>query len=231
MSGKLIVGADDFGRNKDNTDAIVFAHKFGVISSTTVLTERSAFDYAAKIVKKYPNLKTGLHIDLDHIFFMEEPKGFFKRLPKVTSNMKGRIEGEIDRQLEKFLKSGLVLSHFDSHHHSHMHLDVLPIVAKKAKELNIPIRFHRDYYNCSKFLYRNLEKEVLIPILKEFNLKYPQFCYNRFALTGDYKIGEVVLHPGFSERWRAYDLATSCNPELKDKIKQNNIEIISFADL
>jgi predicted glycoside hydrolase/deacetylase ChbG (UPF0249 family) len=68
MNKMLIVNGDDFGCNKDSTDAIIFAHKYGVLSSTTVMTERGAFDYAAKIIKENPNLKPGLHIDLAQFF-------------------------------------------------------------------------------------------------------------------------------------------------------------------
>ncbi|MCA6071695.1 MAG: ChbG/HpnK family deacetylase [Endomicrobium sp.] len=231
MIKKLIVNADDFGRNKDNTEAIVFAHRYGVLSSTTVMTEKESFNYAAKLIKENPNLKTGLHIDLDCIFLMREPNRFYKRLEKITLAMKIKIQDAINMQLEKFLKAGFILSHLDSHHHAHMHPEVLPFVAKKAKELNAPIRFHNGYYDCSKFLYRNLEKNVLIPILKEFNLKYPYFLRDKFDLQSDYEVGEVMMHPGFTERWRAFDLAKCCNPELKRQIKENNIQISSFAEL
>jgi predicted glycoside hydrolase/deacetylase ChbG (UPF0249 family) len=231
MTKKIIVNADDFGRNKENTEAIIFAHKYGVLSSTTVLTEREAFGYASELIKENPNLKTGLHIDLDYIFLMKEPNRFYKRLEKITSIMKVKIQDAISTQLDKFLKAGFALSHLDSHHHAHMHPDVLPIVAKKAKELNVPIRFHNGYYDCSKYFYRNLEKDVLVPILKEFNLKYPYFLRDKFDLKSDYEVGEVMLHPGFVERWRAFDLAQCCDPEIKRQIKENNIQIASFADL
>jgi predicted glycoside hydrolase/deacetylase ChbG (UPF0249 family) len=80
-------------------------------------------------------------------------------------------------------------------------------------------------------LYRNLEREVLVSILKEFNLKYPYFLRDKFDFQATFEVGEVMLHPGFVERWRALDLAKCCNPELKRQIKENNIQIISFADL
>jgi predicted glycoside hydrolase/deacetylase ChbG (UPF0249 family) len=32
MRKKLIVNGDDFGYNKDSTDAIIFAHNYGVLS-------------------------------------------------------------------------------------------------------------------------------------------------------------------------------------------------------
>jgi len=229
MSKKLIVNGDDFGSDKDRTDAIIFAHKYGLLSSTTVMTERHAFDYAAKIIKENPNLKTGLHIDLDQIFLMDVPKGFFKRLVKVTPYMKEQIKVAINKQLDKFLKAGFTLSHFDSHHHAHMHPEVFPIVAKKAKELNVPVRFCRKYY-CGRS-YRWIEQEILIPILKELDLRYNQAFSNQFILTDDYEVGEVMLHPSFLDKSGAFELAKCVSPDLKNQIKENNIEIISFADL
>jgi predicted glycoside hydrolase/deacetylase ChbG (UPF0249 family) len=231
MRKRLIVNADDFGRNVENTNAIIIAHKYGILSSTTVMVRRYSFDLACKLIKENPTLRTGLHIDLDSIFSMKEPNRFYKRLEKVTKSMGIKIKDEIDKQLEKFLKAGFSLTHLDSHHHSHMHPDVLPIVAAKAKELNVPIRFHNGYYSKSKFFYKNLEKEVLVPILKHFGVKYPYFLRDQFDLDLYYAVGEVMVHPGFREVWRMYDTARCLDPELKRRIEEKNIEIISFADL
>jgi predicted glycoside hydrolase/deacetylase ChbG (UPF0249 family) len=160
---------------------------------------------------------------------MDVPKGFFKRLVKVTPYMKEQIKVAINTQLDKFLKAGFTLSHFDSHHNAHMHPEVFPIVAQKAKELNVPVRFCRKYY-CGK-AYHWIEQEVLIHILKELDLKYPQVFSNQFMLTEDYEVGEVMLHPKFLDKSGAFELAKCVSPDLKIKIKENNIEIISFADL
>ena len=215
MRKRLIVNADDFGRNVENTNAIIVAHKYGILSSTTVMVKRQAFDFAWKLIKENPTLKTGLHIDLDFIFLMKEPNRFYKRLIKVTSPMKIKIKDEINKQLDKFLKTGFSLTHLDSHHHAHMHPDVLPMVAAKAKELNVPIRFYNGYYNKSNFFYRNLEKKILVPILNHFGLKYPYFLRDQFNLDLDYEVGEVMMHPGFREVWRTYDTARCLDPDLK----------------
>ncbi|MDR2067130.1 MAG: ChbG/HpnK family deacetylase [Endomicrobium sp.] len=231
MKKKLIVNADDFGKRVDITQAIIFAHKYGVLSSTTVMTRAEAFELASKCIKETPNLKTGLHIDLDFIFLMKEPNRFYKKLIKITQSMKIKIKDEINKQLDEFLKAGFVLTHLDSHHHAHMHPEVLPIVASKAKELGVPIRFHNGYYDTSKFFYKNLEKEVLIPILKHFDVKYPYFLRDKIDLDSNYEVGEVMMHPGFLEKWRIYDLVRCLNPELKKNIEEKNIEIVSFSDL
>ncbi|MDR0617173.1 MAG: ChbG/HpnK family deacetylase [Endomicrobium sp.] len=231
MKKKLIVNADDFGKSVDITRAIIFAHRYGVLSSTTVMTRGIAFEFASKLIKETPNLKTGLHIDLDSIFLMREPNRFYKKLIKITHPMKIKIKDEINKQLDEFLKAGFVLTHLDSHHHSHMHPEVLPIVASKAKELGVLIRFYNGYYDSSKFFYKNLEKEVLIPILKHFDLKCPYFFIDNFDLDSNYEAGEVMIHPGFLERWRAWDFVKCLNPELKKNIEEKNIEIVSFSDL
>ncbi|MDR1696354.1 MAG: ChbG/HpnK family deacetylase [Endomicrobium sp.] len=227
---KLIVNADDFGYRREINNAIIFAHRNGVVTDTTVLTQREGFDHAITLIKENPNLKTGLHIDLDAIYMMREPNRFFKRIPKVTPAMLIIVKDAIDKQLDKFLKAGFALSHFDSHHHAHMHPEVLPLVAKKAKEYNVPIRFFNGYYNCSKFLYKNLEKEVLLPILKEFGTRHPYFLIDKFDLDSDYNTGEVMMHPGFKERWRNVDLAKCCNPELKQELSEKNVEAVSFEE-
>jgi predicted glycoside hydrolase/deacetylase ChbG (UPF0249 family) len=52
MKKRLIINADDFGKRVDITQAIIFAHKYGVLSSTTVMTRAEAFELASKFIKK-----------------------------------------------------------------------------------------------------------------------------------------------------------------------------------
>jgi hypothetical protein len=40
-----------------------------------------------------------------------------------------------------------------------------------------------------------------------------------------------MLHPSFLDKSGAFELAQSVNTDLKNQIKENNVEIISFADL
>jgi hypothetical protein len=48
------------------------------------------------------------------------------------------------------------------------------------------------------FFIKIFEKEVLIPILKHFDLKYPYFLRNKIDLDSNYEGGGVVMmYPGF----------------------------------
>ena len=227
---KIIVNADDFGYRKDINEGIIFAHKNGIVKSTTVLTDRDAFEDAVFLSKENPALKTGIHIDLD--IFMDingdvadiSSVSNFK-LPKPD---KDQIAGAINRQLDKFLNAGLKLSHLDGHHHAHMHPDILPIVAQKAKELNVPVRFVESFYN--DFQLSQQMKQMLL----DLNIKFcPHFINGWYwgNVDENFTLAELMTHPGLNEMWREFETAKCCDPALKEHLAKNNIEIISFEDI
>ncbi|MDR1195966.1 MAG: ChbG/HpnK family deacetylase [Endomicrobium sp.] len=227
---KLIVNADDFGYRKDVNKGIIYAYKNGIVKSTTVLTGRDAFEEAVAFLKENPELKTGLHIDLDK--YINIRKDFTDlamisefKLPKPE---KQEIAGEIDRQLDKFLNAGLKLSHFDGHHNVHMHPEILPLTAQKAKEMNVPIRFFPSFYADE-----NLANEMK-KILKDFEIRYcPHFINGWYwgNVDEDFSIAELMTHPGFNEMWREFEMAKCCDPALKSYLKEKNIELVSFGDI
>ena len=61
---KLIVNADDFGFNKEITDGIIRCHQQGCVTSTTLMANMLAADYAADRSKTHTNLSVGVHLNL-----------------------------------------------------------------------------------------------------------------------------------------------------------------------
>lgn len=224
---RIIVNADDFGYREDINRGIIYAHKNGIVKSATILTDREAFESAVSLAKENPGLKTGLHLDLDGFFDILRPEGKIGDFKSGTFD-KYKITDSINRQTDKFLHSGLRLSHIDGHHHAHLHPLVLPIVANKAKEFNIPLRFFGSFYNDPALA------GEMAGMLDGLGVKYcPHFINGWYWRNVDenFELAELMTHPGFNEMWREFEIAKCCDPVLKAYLAEKNIEIISFEDI
>ena len=227
---RIIVNADDFGYRKDINKGIIYAHKNGIVTNTSVLTERDAFEDAVSLAKENPGLKNGLHIDLDtfvdinrDVIGVASVSSF-----QVTKPDKQKILNSMNMQIDKFLNSGLKLSHLDGHHHAHMHPEIFPLVAQKAKELNVPVRFFEWFYDDF-----NLAQQMK-QILLDLNVKFcPHFINGWYwgNVDEDFQLAELMTHPGFNEMWREFETAKCCDPVLKTYLNEKHIELISFEDI
>lgn len=152
----LTVNADEFGLTDKINEAILRAHKEGIVTSTTLMVNTKAFKYAARIAEFNPSLEVGLHLNLTFgkpisraASLIDEKGLFFNRkqfllrlfLNKVNSE---DIEDELNAQIDKFTSSGLELFHIDSHQHIHLHPKLMGIFIKIAKKNNVVIRCPKD---------------------------------------------------------------------------------------
>jgi len=60
----LIVNGDDFGASRGINRGIVAAHEGGILTSASLLVDRAASAEAAALVRAYPRLSVGLHLEL-----------------------------------------------------------------------------------------------------------------------------------------------------------------------
>ena len=132
---KIIINADDLGISHEVNKAIENAIKNGVISSSTIIANGPAFNEAIQIVKQYPEISVGAHLNLIEFhpltnqelfnkYELTDSEGNFREgaifLIKVfTKELLHAIEEELDAQLTKIEKSGITISHIDSHQHTH----------------------------------------------------------------------------------------------------------------
>src|SRR5436190_16944781 len=61
---RLIINADDFGRSQSINEAIVRAHREGVLTSASLMMNEPACAEAVALAKENPNLGIGLHLTL-----------------------------------------------------------------------------------------------------------------------------------------------------------------------
>src|SRR5688500_16843259 len=61
---RLIVNADDFGRSRSINEAVIRAHREGILTSASLMVNEPAFDEAVCLAKQNPKLGVGLHLSL-----------------------------------------------------------------------------------------------------------------------------------------------------------------------
>lgn len=151
---RLILNADDFGMTRGVNEAIIRAHRDGILTSTTLMATGDAFDDAIAKAKAMPALGVGCHVVLtggaavsprEKIPSLVDSGG---RLPeslpafvaKVTSGAIkiAEIETEIRAQIQKIRAAGIEPSHVDSHKHTHAHPQVMHALGRVAREMKVP---------------------------------------------------------------------------------------------
>jgi len=158
---RLIVNADDFGRSSSINQAVVRAHRDGILTTASLMVNEQAFDEAVGLARENPQLGVGLHLTLlcghsalprDTIpglvsaerRFTDNPAGagfryFFQR------GLRAQLRSEIHAQFERFRSTGLPLDHVNGHLHLHLHPTVFGILMEDAAALGIQrLRLTRD---------------------------------------------------------------------------------------
>ena len=150
---RLIVNADDFGRSPSINEAVIRAHREGVLTTASLMVNESSCDEAVSLAKENPRLGVGLHLALlfgrsalppGKIPGLVNGRGEFSENP-VAAGMKfffqpglsRQIEDEVEEQFARFQRTGLKLDHVNGHLHMHMHPAVFSILKRRAREWGI----------------------------------------------------------------------------------------------
>lgn len=147
------MNGDDFGYSTQVNQAIIAAHKNGILTSASLMVTAEAFEDAVTLAKANPSLGVGLHLVLgcgksvlpyDTIPNLVNRQGNFLDDPVKTglryhfnTQARQQLPLEIRAQLEKFQATGLTLSHVDGHLHHHVNPIVLHTLVDLAEEFNI----------------------------------------------------------------------------------------------
>ena len=164
---RLIVNADDFGLSRSVNEAVIRAHRDGILTSASVMVNEPACDEAVKLAKENPKLGVGLHITLlmghsalppGKIPGLVNNRGEFSDSPVSTgmkyffnSGLREQLRAEIRAQFEKFRATGLPLDHVNGHLHFHLHPAVFKILMEESDTLGIShLRLTRDCFSRSR---------------------------------------------------------------------------------
>jgi hopanoid biosynthesis associated protein HpnK len=168
---RLIVNADDFGRSRSINQAVIRAHREGILTTASLMVNEPACDEAVRLAKENPKLGVGLHLTLlcghaalppEKIPGLVNPRGEFSENPVATGfryffqrGLRGQLRDEIHAQFARFHATGLSLDHVDGHLHLHLHPVVFGILMEDAEKLGIQrMRFTRDCFARSRRMAR-----------------------------------------------------------------------------
>ena len=148
---RLIVNADDFGRTSAINQAVIRAHREGILTSASLMTNEPAAQEAVALAREHPKLGVGLHLSflfghsaLPHAQIPElvnlqtefgtQPvaagfRFFFQR------KLRPQLRAEIHAQFDRFRATGLPLDHVNGHLHLHLHPVIFRLLMEDAADL------------------------------------------------------------------------------------------------
>lgn len=145
--------ADDFGFSHGVNQAILRAHREGIVTRTSLMVTGDAAAEAVAIARANPDLAVGLHLVVvsgraalppqeipalvdEHGLFRGGPVGIGMRY-QFSRAARLQLSREIREQLVRFRETGLPLSHVDGHLHMHLHPVVLSCLVELSEEFGI----------------------------------------------------------------------------------------------
>lgn len=227
----LIVNADDFGQSPGINRGILQAHDQGIVTNTSAMVRWPAVEEAAREAARRPRLSVGLHVDLGEWQLMN---GEWTALYEVVpTGDRAAVAAEVDRQLtifrERFNRNP---THLDSHQHVHRREPVLDVLTKLAAELGVPLRhFSPQVRYCGHFYGQDEEGRTIDQAISVDRLLH-------ILTTIDPGFTELACHPaasvdlpGMYQNERLLELATLCDPRVRDAISTLGIQLCSFHDI
>lgn len=251
---KLIVNADDFGYTERVSAGILRAHRDGIVTATTLMTNAPYTDGAAKLARATPSLDVGVHLVLS----FNRPTGDVSRYRTIVDK-DGRffrptelLERDIDRQealteyRAQYEKARELLgrkpTHVDTHHWVHDHPALEWAIGELARETGAAARIHSDEQRD-----RLRARGVRTPdqFAREFQYEGKVGVEPLLALLERLAKGsgvtELMCHPGETDdallkksgyaRERPTELATLTDPRVRAAVKDLDITLATFAGM
>jgi hopanoid biosynthesis associated protein HpnK len=185
----LIINGDDFGISSSTNQAVLRAHREGILTSASLMVNGAAFEEAVALARAHLTLSVGIHLVLVHGKSTLPPKeipdlvnerGEFSRNPVAAGmayffspSLKAQIRKELEAQIKKFLSTGLSLAHLNGHINIHVHPTVLGVLMELGERYGVKkIRLPQEELFVTLRLDRNrwLEKLVQWMIFESLSL-------------------------------------------------------------
>ena len=231
----LIVNADDFGLTAGINAGIVQAHRYGIVSSTTLMVHGAAAEEAAALARQHPALGVGLHIDLwEHVL----RGGQWVRVYEYCAGDAESVRVEIESQLKRFCSLvGRAPDHIDTHQHVHRQPPVGDVVRAFAAQHGLALREHGGLRYVGGFYGQDGTggpyPQGITPLrLVELIDALPE---------GDGVVTELSCHPGhvaaddalggtMSRAERNIELITLCDSLVRARMSRGDVRLGTFAD-
>lgn len=147
------MNADDFGRSASINEAVIRAHREGILTTASLMVNEPDCAAAVALAKANPQLGVGLHLTLlmgrgalppAQIPGLVNARGEFSNAPAAAGaryffrrGLHAQLRAEIHAQFARFRATGLPLDHVNGHLHMHLHPVVFRILMQDATELGI----------------------------------------------------------------------------------------------
>ena len=149
---RLIVNADDFGFSEGVTQGIIEAHAAGSVTSTSIMANGIAWQFAVARARAARTLGVGLHLNLVQgrpllrvPSLTDARTGEFHSLGELASRAllrridREELEAETRAQIERVRSAGIALTHLDGHRHAHVLPGIFGTVARVTSEAGIRV--------------------------------------------------------------------------------------------
>jgi predicted glycoside hydrolase/deacetylase ChbG (UPF0249 family) len=252
VARRLIVNADDFGRAEAIDRGILRAHRDGIVTSTTLMTNAPGTAHAARLARETPALDVGVHLVLTYARPLSDPSrlrsivrddGSFPRPAELLQRDIDRDEALAEYRAQ-FARArdliGRVPSHVDSHHWVHDHPALSWALCQLARETGTAARTHdakqRDEYRASGV--RTPDR-----FIRAFQHEGHVSVDSLIAIIDGVEEGtsELMCHPGEPDadleatsgyaKLRPVELATLTDSRVRDALARRSITLTTFAAL
>jgi predicted glycoside hydrolase/deacetylase ChbG (UPF0249 family) len=219
----LIVNGDDLGASAGINRGIFEAHHRGILTSASLMVNRTAARDAAERSRAAPGLSVGLHADLE----------FAGAGPVAGAGSERSCRAALNSQWARFQElMGRPPTHLDSHHNIHRDPRLLPVFLEFAERHRLPLRGHSPARCFSKF-YGQWGGQTHLDQISVASLTQ--------MLSRDIseRFTELSCHPGYAEaefasgysRERQTEVETLCAPGLRQVLARQGIRLISYHEL
>ncbi len=213
---RLIVNGDDMGLSRGITDGILLAYREGLLTSTSLMVNQPATDYAVDQLRKEPKLGAGIHLNLcagapvlspNSIPSLVTPEGKFFPPALIARKLfrqqvsQAELEAEFRAQIRRMKDYGLVPSHADSHLHLHMY----PAAAKPFYRAAASEGIHRA----------RAPRKMYFPRNGRIGAPYAGSVCRRLAVKAYYAFLQSVIFRNLT----LPDAGVSCHPHSHGKLK------------
>ncbi len=161
VTRRLVVNADDFGRSAAINQAVIRAHRDGILTTASLMVNGGACDDAVRLARENPTLGVGLHLSLvcgrsalkpTEIPGLVDDKYNFSNRPAWAGcryffqpGLRHQLRSELEAQFQKFRLTGLPLDHVNGHLNLHLHPTVFSLLRHHDKKWDIQrLRVTRD---------------------------------------------------------------------------------------
>lgn len=164
---KVIINADDLGKNSQVNEAIRHALASNIISSSSIMANSEYWDEIHGIVNQNPQASFGIHLNLTEgkamtdnpVFFrsgiVDEDNCFTKKIRELsdyTDEILLAVKNEWLAQIKKVIEiEGIKVTHIDGHHHIHTFYPFCGILEDCLKQYGVLKLRNRYGYPQRKF--------------------------------------------------------------------------------